>query len=133
MSASSVFYKNSFPKVGAAVYLMGIVSFIASLVFKFPIQEMPDIMHYIILFAGTYSGLGFLFYFNKIISQTILVKFIYILIIIHLLGSAYMHAYSLWFHTNEWIYFFPNWYKFFAIAYFTPFGVLCYATTFKED
>ena len=50
---------------------------------------------------------------------------IYVLILLHLCGSAVMHLYSIVFQTNRWITVFPDWYLYPAVVYFAVFGYFC--------
>ena len=38
-------YEATFSKAGAFIYAAGIASFVASLVFRFPVQKVPDVVH----------------------------------------------------------------------------------------
>ncbi len=86
----------------------------ASVVFRFPVQKMPDVVHIVILIAASYSGIGFVIYFRRAVLSSVLQRTIYMLIAVHLCGSAVMHLYSIVFQTNRWITVFPDWYPYLA-------------------
>ena len=118
-------YKATFSKAGAFIYAAGIASFVASLVFRFPVQKVPDVVHVVILIAASYSGIGFVIYFRRAVLSSALQRTIYVLILLHLCGSAAMHLYSIVLQTNRWITVFPDWYPYLAVVYFGIFGHFC--------
>ena len=126
-------YQTTFSKVAALIYGFGILSFLGIIAFNFPVQEMPDPFHYIILVLGGYSGIGFLVYHRKVLLSRPFQWVIYWLIAVHLLGSTLLHLYSLLFETNQWITVFPPWYPFLAIAYFSFFAYFSFRLRVKEE
>ena len=118
-------YKSTFSKVGAYIYAAGIVSFIASLLFRFPVQEMPNVVHAVILIAAGYSGIGFLIYFRRAVLPSMVQRIIYLLILLHLSASAILHLYSIVLKSNQWITVFPGWYPYVAVVYFAIFSRFC--------
>lgn len=118
-------YRSTFSRVGAFIYAGGIASFIASLVVGFPVREMPEAVHLVILIAAGYSGIGFLVYARRAVLHGTAHRVIYVLILLHLNGSAVLHLYSIALETNQWISVFPAWYPYLAIVYFGVFGAFC--------
>jgi len=115
-----------FPRVGAAIYLTGIVSFVATSILELPVTEMPDVLHAVILLAAAIAGFGFLLHFRRILARGPLETVLYALVTCHLLLSAVLHAWSLAAGSNEWIGLFPPWYPYLAMAYFVFFAWLCW-------
>jgi len=92
------------------------------IVFKFPIEQMPILIHTVLVVLAGYAGLGYILHFKKVDFANFLDKFIYILILLHLSTTAIMHLYSIIFKTNKWITVFPFWYSYLAIGYFALFA-----------
>jgi len=114
---------NSFSIIAGLTYCIGITGFIMNIINQFPIQEMPDVIHVVILVLAGYSGMGFVLYFRKVPFKSIGDKTLYSLIAFHLCLSAILHLYSLIYNTNEWITVFPAWYPYFGLLYFVVFAV----------
>ena len=119
-------FSRLFPRIGAAVYLMGIVSFLATSILELPVTEMPDVLHAVILVAAAVAGVGFLLEFRQILARGPLQTVLYGLVTCHLLISAVLHAWSLASGSNQWISVFPPWYPYLAMAYFALFAWLCW-------
>ena len=125
-------FSRLFPRIGAAIYLTGIASFLVTRILELPVTEMPDVLHAIILVAATVAGLGFLLSFRHIIARGPLQTVLYGLVTCHLLLSAALHAWSLASGSNQWIGVFPSWYPYLAMAYFALFAWLCWRFPAKE-
>lgn len=123
---SSALFDRLFPRIGAAIYVTGIVSFIATRILDLPVAEMPVALHAVILVAAAVAGFGFLLHFRQILARGSLETVAYALVTGHLLLSAVLHAWSLASGSNAWIGLFPEWYPYLAIAYFAVFAWLCW-------
>ena len=103
----------------------GIVGLIGSLLFRFPVQEMPNVAHFVILIAAGYSGIGFLIYFRRAVLPSMAQRIVYVLILLHLSASAILHLYSIVLESNQWMTVFPGWYPYLAVVYFGIFSRFC--------
>ena len=118
-------FAKSFAAVAAFIYLVGILGFVISLATDFPLSEMPPVAHGVVLFCTIYGAFGFIIFRRRIVVSSGWIRFFYLLITAHLLISALLHAYSLYFHSNNWIDVFPPWYQFLGMLYFAFFALLC--------
>ncbi len=119
-------FERLFPHVGAAIYVVGIVSFVATRLFGLPVTEMPDALHVVIALAAGVAGVGFLVHFRRILARRRVEVVLYTMMTGHLLLSSALHVWSLVTRSNEWIGLFPDWYPYLATTYFALFAWLCW-------
>lgn len=117
---------NLFAKVAVLTYCLGAIAHIVVLVSGHPGDQMPIAIHWIVtLFAG-YAGVGFILNIKRMSFKNFSDRFFYGLVLIHLITSAIIHAYSIIWSTNEWLTYFSNTYSYFAVVYFITFGYYSY-------
>lgn len=114
--------KSTFTKVAILTYVLGTSVHIARLVLGQSGDQMPNIAHWIVTILTSFAGLGFFVYRKQIPFKNLFDKIVYWLILVHLISSALMHAYSIIWNTNEWLTVFSYSYSYFAVAYFVIFG-----------
>ena len=117
------FYFRTFAKAAILPYIGGTVAHTLRLIFKFPVEQAPNWIHWPIVVLGGYASLGFILFFKKIKFRGRLDKLLYALVFFHLLSSVIMHAYSLVVQNSNCR--FPMWYSYFAIIYFAGLGLYC--------
>lgn len=127
-------YKGTFLKVGALVYLGGVIIHVLRLtVAGVPITQMPDFAHAILVIFPSYTVFGSFLYWRQIILDGILRKTIFALAIGLLLITAVMHAYSIIAQTSAWLGIFPMWYSVLAAVVYGAFGWFLKTRTFKNE
>ena len=115
-------YKGTFLKVGAFVYLGGVVVHVLHLTVGVPITQMPVSAHAILVVLPAYSVVGCLLYWRHITLDGVLQKTIFAFATGLLLITAVMHAYSIIASTSAWLGIFPMWYSALAAILYGAFG-----------
>ena len=116
------FYYKTFARVSLLPYIGGTIIHILRLIYKFPIEDIPFEVDWVIVSIGGYAGLGLIVFANKIPFKNVWDKIAYALLIIHLDGSVILHAYLLWVGNHNALTIFPYWYSFVAVGYFIALG-----------
>ena len=93
-----------------------------SVIFKPPLDQMPNEAHGILTILAGYAGLGFILSIKKVDFRNLADKIVYGLILFHLSTSALLHAYSIIWDTNDWLKLFSPSYSYFAVIYFASFA-----------
>ena len=114
--------KRTFTKVMILSYCLGALGHIMVIIFKPTLLEMPYSAHSIVALLAGYSGLGLMMYFKKINFKNLVEKSIYAFILVHLVVSALLHAYSVLWHDNAWLKIFKPSYSYYAGVYFAVFA-----------
>ncbi len=114
--------RNTFTKVAILTYCLGMLAHIVVLVTGRPGSEMPNVVHWAVTVLAGYSGWGFIVNLKRVPFVNFVDKVLYWLVLIHLLSSALIHAYSIIRNTNDWLTLFGYTYSYFAVAYFFIFG-----------
>ena len=114
--------KYTFTKVAVLTYCMGACVHLTVLVTGQPGNQMPDIAHWLVTLLAGYAGIGFIVNIKKTPFKGLGDKVIYGLVLFHLMSSALVHAYSIIWHTNDWLSAFSYSYSYFALVYFVLFG-----------
>ena len=96
------------------------------IIFRPPIDQMPDVVHFVITVLAGYAGIGFLLNFKKVNFRNLPDKIVYVIILFHLITSSLVHAYSIIWKTNNWLNFFHPVYNYFALVYFAAFAFYCF-------
>ena len=122
---TTTFYFETFAKVAVIPYIGGTVAHTLRLIYKFPIEETPFWIHWVIVLVAGYASLGFVLHVSKIKFRGVVDKVLYGVVIFHLGGSVIMHAYSLVVQNNNWMGVFPLEYSYFAFLYFVGLGLYC--------
>lgn len=114
--------RSTFAKVAILTYGLGTIAHVGVLFTGRPGSEMPDIAHWVVTLLAGYAGLGFVANIKRIRFVTLGDKLVYLLVLLHLLSSSMIHAFSLAFKSNDWLTIFSYSYSYFAVAYFILFG-----------
>jgi len=130
---TKTFYYRTFAKVAIVPYVGGTIAHILRLIYKFPIEEAPFWIHWIVVLFGGYASIGFIFHVKKIKFKGIIDKLLYGLVIFHLGGSVIMHTYSLVVQNNNWMGVFSLEFSYFAIFYFVLLGLYCKSLSKRID
>jgi len=117
------FYYKTFARVCLLPYIGGTVIHLLRLIFRFPIEEIPFEVDWVVVLVGGYAGLGLLIFASDIPFKSVWDKVAYGLLVFHLDGSVILHTYMLITGNHHAIRIFPYWYSFIALGYFIALGV----------
>ena len=122
-SGLKALYYKTFARVALLPYVGGTIIHILRLIYDFPIEQMPNAVHWVVVVIGGYAGVGLIVFANRVPFENLWDKVGYGLLIFHLDGSVVFHAYILIAGSNDVLRIFPYWYSFLAVAYFIGLGL----------
>ncbi|MCH8348578.1 MAG: isoprenylcysteine carboxylmethyltransferase family protein [Proteobacteria bacterium] len=125
-------YKGTFLKVGAFVYLGGVIIHVLRLTVEVPVTQMPVSAHAILVVLPAYVVFGSIIYWRQIDLTGLFQKVTFALATGLLLITAVMHAYSIIAQTSAWLGIFPIWYSVLAAVVYGGFGYFLKTRKFKK-
>jgi len=114
--------RNTFAKISILTYCLGTIGHIMAIIFRPPLDQMPDVAHGVVTILAGYASIGFILNIKKVDFKNLADKIVYGLILFHLSTSALLHAYSIIWDTNDWLKVFDPSYSYFAVIYFALFA-----------
>ena len=115
-------YTKSFLKVGALVLVGGMVAHMLRLTVGLPVLQTPVSLHSFLVVLPAYTVFGCIVYWRQIDLAGIPRKITLALIILLLLTTVVMHAYSIAADDNSWYRIFPMWYSALAVIVYGGFA-----------
>jgi hypothetical protein len=125
------FYRSSFPRFTAVLYIGGAVFHFIRALTAFSPTDIPFLIDWVIMLVAFYGGLGFLLFFRELGPPDPWRRGVSGIMVFHLLGSAVFHAYILATGSHQVLGVFPLAYSAGAFFAFLAFALVAATTRMR--